>query len=111
MKILSIGNSFSCDAQRYLQRIAKKDGVSIKTVNLFIGGCSLRTHYLNALKDSVAYAFQFNGEDTGIKVSISQALESDDWDVVTLQQASQFSPNFDTYSPYLEYLAEYVRKY
>ena len=111
MKILSIGNSFSCDAQRYLQRIAKKDGVSIKAVNLFIGGCSLRTHYLNALQDAVAYAFQFNGEETGLKVSISQALASDDWDVVTLQQASQFSPNFDTYTPYLEYLAKYVRKY
>lgn len=111
MKILSIGNSFSCDAQRYLQRIAKKDGEQIKTVNLFIGGCSLRTHYLNVLQDSVAYAFQFNGEETGLKVSISQALASDDWDVVTLQQASQFSPNFDTYTPYLEYLAEYVKKY
>ena len=111
MKILSIGNSFSCDAQRYLYRIAKKDGVSIKAVNLCIGGCSLRTHYLNALQDSVAYAFQFNGEDTGLKVSISQALASDDWDVVTLQQASHFSSNFDTYIPYLEYVAEYVKKY
>ena len=111
MKILSIGNSFSCDAHRYLQRIAKKDGVNLKTVNLLIGGCSLRTHYLNVLQDSAAYAFHFNGEETGLKVSISQALASDDWDVVTLQQASQFSPNFDTYAPYLEYLAEYVKKY
>ena len=29
MKILSIGNSFSCDAQRYLHRLAKKNGVDI----------------------------------------------------------------------------------
>ena len=111
MKILSIGNSFSFDAQRYLQRIAKKDGVIIKTVNLFIGGCSLRTHYLNALQDEAAYVLGFNGEQTGFKVSLSQALVSDDWDVVTLQQASQFSPKYETYSPYLEYLAELVRKY
>lgn len=111
MKILSIGNSFSCDAQRYLQRLAKKDGVEIKTVNLFIGGCSLRTHYLNTLQDSASYVLGFNGEETGIKVSISQALSSDDWDVITLQQASQLSPNYETYSPYLEYLAEYVKRY
>lgn len=111
MKILSIGNSFSCDAQRYLQRIAKKDGVNIKTVNLFIGGCSLRTHYLNILQDASAYAFQFNGEDTGLKVSISQALASDEWDVVTLQQASQLSSNFETYTPYLQSIADYVKKY
>ena len=111
LKVLSIGNSFSCDAQRYLHRIAKKDGVDIKTVNLFIGGCSLRTHYLNALQDAVAYVLGFNGEETGFKVSISQALASDDWDVITLQQASQFSPDFETYTHYLEYMAEYVKKY
>ena len=111
MKVLSIGNSFSCDAQRYLHRLAKKDGVDIKTVNLFIGGCSLRTHYLNMLQDSASYVLGFNGEETGFKVSISQALSSDDWDVITLQQASQLSPKYETYSPYLEVLAEYVRKY
>ncbi len=111
MKVLSIGNSFSCDAQRYLHRLAKKDGVDIKTVNLFIGGCSLRTHYLNMLQDSASYVLGFNGEETGFKVSISQALSSDDLDVITLQQASQLSPKYETYSPYLEVLAEYVRKY
>lgn len=111
MKILSIGNSFSCDAQRYLHRLAKKDGTQIKTVNLFIGGCSLRTHYLNILQDAPNYVLGFNGEETGIKVSIAQALASDDWDIVTLQQASNFSPKFETYSPYLESIADYVKKY
>ncbi len=111
MKVLSIGNSFSCDAQRYLHRLAKKDGVEMKTVNLFIGGCSLRTHYLNMLQDAVAYALEFNGEATGFKVSIAQALASDDWDVVTVQQASHFSAKSETYFPYLQGLTEYVRKY
>ena len=111
MKLLSIGNSFSFDAQRYLHKIAKKEGENIKTVNLFIGGCSLRTHYVNSLQDTESYALGFNGEDTGFKVSLSQALASDDWDVVTLQQASQFSPDFETYMPYIKHLAEYVRKY
>ena len=31
MDILSIGNSFSQDAQRYLSRIAKADGVELST--------------------------------------------------------------------------------
>ena len=39
MKVLAIGNSFSNDAMRYLHGIAKADGVDMKTVNLFIGGC------------------------------------------------------------------------
>ena len=111
MKILSIGNSFSEDAQRYLQKLAKKDGMDFKTVNLYIGGCSLRAHYLNILENNDVYAFQFNGENTGLLVSIKQALISDDWDVITLQQASHYSAKEETYSPYIESLAEYARKY
>jgi hypothetical protein len=111
MKILSIGNSFSQDAQRYLHRLAKIDGVDMKTVNLYIGGCPLRSHYLNILDDTVAYEFQFNGQPTGLKVSIRQALRSDSWDYVTIQQASHDSARFETYEPYLETVAAYVKKY
>ena len=111
MKILSIGNSFSQDAQRYLHRIALHEGVKLKTVNLYIGGCPLRTHYLNILDDKAAYDFQFNGESTGLKVSIRQVLASDNWDYITLQQASHDSANFDSYTPYLEEVADYVRMY
>ena len=63
------------------------------------------------LDDCAAYDFEFNGEATGIKVSIRQALISDNWDVVTLQQASGLSGRQETYSPYIEELAAYVRRY
>ena len=111
MKVLAIGNSFSANAMSYLHDLAASAGTSMKTVNLYIGGCSLRTHYLNMLDDNAAYDFQFNGQSTGLKVSIRQGLNSDEWDVITFQQASQFSPNYDTYQPYLDELAAYVRKY
>lgn len=111
MKILSIGNSFSQDAQRYLCRLAAAEGVKMKTVNLYIGGCTLRTHYINMLEDRADYSFEFGGESTGIRVSIAEALASDDWDVVTLQQASHKSFDFDTFTPYIEALADLVRDY
>lgn len=111
MKVLSIGNSFSQDAQRYLHRIAKKDGTELRTVNLMIGGCSLRTHYVNMLQDNANYGLGVNGEDTSFRVSIAQALASEEWDVVTLQQASPLSPDYESYVPYIERLAEYVRQY
>ena len=111
MKILSIGNSFSQDAQRYLHALAKCEGVNVKAVNLYIGGCPLRKHYLNMLDDNKAYSLEFNGVSTGFSVSIRDALTSDEWDVITLQQASPLSGHFDSYTPYIEALAEYVRKY
>lgn len=109
MKVLAIGNSFSQDAMRYLHRLAKANGDKMKTVNLYIGGCPLSAHYINMNNDSAVYDFEFNGEGTGIKVSIRQALQSDCWDVVTLQQASHESTFHDKYTPYIERLAEYVR--
>ena len=108
MKVLAIGNSFSNDAMRYLHDIAKAGGEAVKTVNLFIGGCPLSRHYMNMNNDALDYDFEYNGDRTGIKVSIRQALQSDIWDVVTLQQVSSQSIDYDTYQPYLSALAEYV---
>ena len=110
MKVLSIGNSFSQDAHRYLNRIAKSEGIEMKTVNLYIGGCSLEMHYNNLIEDKAEYGFEFNGEKTGIYVSIKQALESDDWDIITLQQVSHLSWNYQTFNPYLIELSKYVKE-
>ena len=109
MNILSIGNSFSQDAHRYLHAIAKADGVELHTFNLYIGGCSLSRHYRNMLSRERAYTLQMNGTSTGFPVSLEEALLNRDWDIVTLQQASPVSADYSTYVPYLEKLAEYVR--
>lgn len=111
MQILSIGNSFSQDAHRYIHRIARVDGVELTTCNLYIGGCPLSTHYRNMLSERSPYTLEFNGENTGFFVSIKEALLNRDWDVVTLQQVSSLSPYYESYQPYLEAIAEYVRKY
>ena len=111
MNVLAIGNSFSEDAMRYLHDMAKKEGEKITTMNLYIGGCPLRRHYLNMLDDKYAYNLVFNGYATDVSVSIKQALVSREWDYITLQQASPNSFDFETYEPYLTSLKEYVKKY
>ena len=110
INVLSIGNSFSQDAQRYLHRLAKTDGELIRSANLYIGGCPLEKHYLNMLDDDKAYDFEFNGDGTGLKVSIREGLRSNKWDVITLQQASYLSFDYKTYTPYIKVLAKYIRK-
>lgn len=111
MKILCIGNSFSGDATRYLRSIAKADGEKWNVVNLFIGGCPLYKHYINAMEDQRAYSIQIDGEGIGFFASIKEALINTDWDIVTIQQASTKSYDYDTYQPYLNYIVDYVRKY
>lgn len=110
LKVLSIGNSFSDDAQRYLYQIARAGGQEMKVVNAYIGGCSLHRHYTNMLSGERAYQVELNGFYSGLPVGLQEILLNDEWDVVTLQQASHFSHCYDTYQPYLNELAAFVRK-
>lgn len=109
MNILSIGNSFSCDAQRYLHSIAKADGIKLDTFNLYIGGCPLSLHYRNMMSDQCVYTLEMNGQSTGFKVSLKDALLNRNWDIITLQQVSHESPYYESFQPYLNKLSEYVR--
>lgn len=110
MKILSIGNSFSEDAHRWLHKLSKINDVSMETANLYIGGCSLETHWTNMMQNNAYYDLQLNGNAGEKKISIAEALKMDTWDVITLQQVSQLSGMGDTFEPYLSNLASIVRK-
>lgn len=110
MNLLAIGNSFSEDATRYLHDIARAGGDQLDVVNLYIGGCSLERHYRNMLGDKKDYLLTCNGHRTGFYVTMEEALLSREWDVITLQQASHFSAKPESYDPYIEELAAYVRQ-
>ena len=109
-KILAITNSFGVDANRYLYGICRAGGEEVKVVTLYIGGCSLYRHYRNMLSEGAAYDLYVCGTNTGFKVSLKEALLSDEWDIVTLQQVSHQSGDFSTYEPYLSELSAYVKK-
>lgn len=109
MNVLCIGNSFSQDATRYLHDIARNRGRQIDVANLYIGGCSLERHYRNMLSGEAAYEIQYNGHPTGFRVSLRDALLNREWNAVTIQQASHLSFKEESYVPYGEALAEFVR--
>jgi len=111
INVLSIGNSFSQDAQKYLHDLARSEGVVLETINLYIAGCSLERHYRNMMGNK-RYALEVNGHSgTGFLASIEEALLAREWDVITLQQASRYSYEGQTYFPYINELANYVRKF
>ncbi len=111
IKILSIGNSFSQDAQRYLHQIAENEGEIIQCVGLYIGGCALHLHH-EYLLTGHTYEVERNGVGgTGEMSDIITALKSEKWDYVTLQQVSHLAPKWESYQPHLSVLAEAVREY
>ncbi len=111
MKILSIGNSFSDDAQRYLREIARSEGVEIETLNLCIGGCSLERHADNIKTGKREYLFHYNGDmSCEDLVTIDEGLLMREWDIVTLQQVSTQSFKEESFYPYIHEIASYVRE-
>ncbi|MBQ2809737.1 MAG: DUF4886 domain-containing protein [Clostridia bacterium] len=112
MKILSIGNSFSLDAHEFLHELSEQRGINLKAVNLAIGGCSLQTHWENVVQNNANYIHIINGGAWEEKrVTIEEIIKSEAFDIVTLQQVSHFSGEYETYQPYLDSLVQYVRKY
>ena len=109
MKILSIGNSFSEDAHRWLHSLAKLHGIDIQTANLYIGGCSLETHWKNFCENNAFYDYQINGNEANEKISINDALLREKWDIITLQQVSDLSGMPESYEPYISELFEKVK--
>ena len=113
LKVLAIGNSFSQDATEYLWDIAKDGGVEkIVIGNLYIGGCALDKHYSNIRSESGAYTYykNTNGKWTSTSnVSVQKGLADEEWDIVTVQQASGSSGVETSYAPLakiLEFLVE-----
>ena len=113
IRILAIGNSFSVDAMEYLWHILSEAGYSsVKLGNLYIGGCSLETHAQHIVENNAAYEYRVNTDGTWVTTpsySSVDALKSENWDYITLQQVSGFSGIPDSYEPALGTLLQHVR--
>ena len=113
ISILAIGNSFSDDAMEYLYQILENAGyTSIKLGNLYIGGCTLETHAANLASGAKEYQYRVNVDGkwaTTDKYSSVDALKSEDWDYISMQQASGWSGVPGSYDPHLAKLLEGVR--
>src|SRR5690606_24707220 len=115
IKILAIGNSFSEDAlENYLYELAAAADVPIVIGNLYIGGAPLDLHWENAAGNKAAYQYRKiaqNGTKTNTaSTSIATAIADDDWDYISLQQASPNSGQYNTFVTPLPLLAEYVKE-
>ena len=105
IKILAIGNSFSVDAMEYVYQIAKQVGYEeIVLGNLYIGGCSLQTHAGNLRSKTRGYTYYYNNKGAWLNkgsANITETLDSEEWDYISLQQVSGNSGMPETYEPYL----------
>ncbi|MEA2012352.1 MAG: DUF4886 domain-containing protein [Verrucomicrobiota bacterium] len=115
MKVLTIGNSFSGNATKYMLELLEADGKDdLHIGRADLGGCSLKKHWnlveqCELLPEVKPYHFHFLGQDF-IEMSLKDVLIHADWDFVTLQQVSHHSWQPETYVPYIDRLYELIRE-
>jgi hypothetical protein len=107
VRLLTIGNSFSRNATRYLDKLAAAGGQTLIHRPIIVGGASMELHATKALKH------QENADDPAGKYadgsSLQQRLMEQPWDVVTIQQASRLSPHVETFRPFAAQLQKLVQ--
>lgn len=106
LKVLTIGNSFADSVFVYLPAIAEAENSPLILERANLPGCSLQRHWeLAERSESDPELKPYKGRN------LREMLTLEEWDVVTLQQASPFSWQAESYYPYIENLADYIRRY
>ena len=122
LKVLMIGNSFSVCVGRNLPQVVKSvPGNSLELTSAQIGGCPLDKHSDNLVKAEQDPSFKPYSitiwdsknpdKQKNRKGSVNELLKQNQYDIVTIQQASRKSWQYDTYQPAAEAVIAYIRKH
>lgn len=109
VRLLTVGNSFSENATKYLARIAEADGNMLVHHRCVIGGSGPDQHLAKAAaheKDPTDKAGLY-----GTGKSLKQELAAEKWDVITIRQASIKSHDVSTYRPGMQDLYAFIKKH
>ena len=122
LKVLMIGNSFSICVGRNLPQIVKASKEhQLELTSCYIGGCTLDKHSANLAKAEKDPSFKPYGitvwnsknpnKSQARKGNVNELLKQNQYDIVTIQQASRKSWQYDTYQPAADDLIAYIRKH
>ena len=122
VKVLMIGNSFSICVGRNLPQIVHSfPGHRLKLTSAYIGGCPMDLHVRNirlAEKDPKKGLYRVTIWDSGkpgkskqYQGNLPDLLKNQPYDIITIQQSSPKSWNWQTYEPSASELVSYIRKH
>ncbi|MEA3210253.1 MAG: hypothetical protein QOE70_3310 [Chthoniobacter sp.] len=109
IRLLTVGNSFSQNATRFLKDLAKADGNVLIQHAAVIGGGTMEQHW-----EKVEQIEKDPKDQRGFytsKKTLKQELLAEPWDFVTIQQASIRSHDVTTYRPYAKQLYDFIKKH
>lgn len=109
IKVLTIGNSFANSVFAYLPQIVNSvPGCKLTLVGANHGGCSLERHWKYVEEEEANPDTKWYSRKT---MKLRELLQSQKWDIVTIQQVSTSSWKPETFQPCAENLRKYVNKH
>ena len=116
LRILLIGNSFAQDAvDHFLKNLLDCDKRSYVIGRLHYPSCSFAMHLDYATSDASVYNFLYydssGKSESFANCTMSQAIAAADWNLISYQQASEFSGQYDTYKAHLPSLIDEMDKH
>lgn len=117
IKVLTIGNSFANNATEFLEPLGRSGGKSIKLSKANLGGARLVRHathlaaYEKDSSDPEGSPYIDRDDPNERRYSLVEALQSDEWDFVSLQQQSFLSMDPQSFEPYFGQLVEAIGKH
>ena len=112
LKVLCVGNSFARNATKVLYQIAQAHGVEEIVLGiLYIGGCSVETHWKNAQSGAPTYNYYKNTMglwDMTTNITMCEGLQDENWDVITITQGQGLYGVPKSYDGCLEELIGYI---
>ena len=109
LRVLAIGNSFSQDATEYLWDILNSAGIDAVAGDLYNAGCTMERHLGFAESGTEGYTYyKFSHEGRNVRPSTSLrfAADDEDWNIVTIQEASRRSGVAEAYETWLSDMIE-----
>jgi hypothetical protein len=109
VRLLTVGNSFSQNATKYLDQIVEAGGHTLIHHRCVIGGSGPDQHLAKA-----ALHEQDPDDKAGLYItgrSLRQELLAEQWDIITIQQASIRSHDAANYRPAARDLYDYIKQY
>ena len=119
LKILGIGNSYTQDSMWMLYNIYKAENPGKKIVLgiAYHGGCSLAQHVQYIQEGSLEYTYYKLNDEISISTgtwkstkdqTLKTIVENENWDIVTMQQASTYSGVPTTYNGDIQTIQRFV---
>ena len=110
LRLLSIGNSYSADQQRYVHQMAEAAGLDVTVGIAYFGSCSFNQHLSFYRNGEAPYRYIENGHRVALDTDLMFAINRHDWDFVTFQRGTEKKNYIFPNEPYLLELTKIVRE-